>query len=172
VRSIEEIIDIDSDDIFEWPWLFGVSAGDWVLSDSQALRLRKYFDRGGFMMVDDFHGESEWVTFMRGVNKIFGSPTVVELEDSHPAFHVTYDLTKRVQIPGANVVHGRGYERDGVVPHWRGVLDDKGRVMIAICFNMDVGDAWEFADDPDYPERFASEAYRLGINYVLYSMTH
>ena len=83
-----------------------------------------------------------------------------------------YDLTKRVQIPGANVVHGPGYERGGVVPHWRGILDKDGRVIIAISFNMDIGDAWEFADDPNYPERFASEAYRLGVNYVLYSMTH
>jgi hypothetical protein len=171
-RSIEEIVDIDSDTIFEWPWLLGVAIGDWVLSEEQAQRLRKYFDRGGFMMVDDFHGESEWHGFMTGLKKIFPNPTWVELENDHPMFHVVYDLTNRVQIPGANVVHGPGYERGGVVPHWRGVLDDKGRVMIAVCFNMDVGDAWEFADDPGYPERFASEAYRLGINYTLYAMTH
>jgi hypothetical protein len=171
-RSIEEIVDIDSDEIFEWPWMFGVAVGDWVLSDEQALRLRDYFARGGFMMVDDFHGEPEWRDFMAGVYKIFPNATVVELEDDHPIFHVAYDLTERVQVPGANVVHGPGYERGGVVPHWRGVLDEKGRVMIAVCFNMDIGDAWEFADDPSYPERFASEAYRIGINYVLYAMTH
>ena len=58
------------------------------------------------------------------------------------------------------------------MPHWRGIADETGRIVIAICFNMDVGDAWEFADDPQYPERFASEAYRLGVNYVLYAMTH
>lgn len=171
-RSIEEIVDIESNDIYEWPWMIGVALGDWVLTDAQALRLRNYFDRGGFMMVDDFHAEREWRDFMTGINKIFGAATVVELEDDHPIFHVVYDLTKRVQIPGANVVHGAGYERGGITPHWRGILDDKGRVVIAICFNMDVGDAWEFADDPNYPERFASEAYRLGVNYVLYSMTH
>jgi len=171
-RSIEEIIDVDSDEIFDWPWMFAVAAGDWVLSDAQALRLRKFFERGGFMMVDDFHNVREWDSFMAGIRKIFPNPTVVELEDDHPIFHIAYDLTNRVQIPGANVVHGSGYERGGVTPHWRAVLDDQGRVMIAICFNMDVGDAWEFADDPQYPERFASEAYRLGINYVLYSMTH
>jgi len=171
-RSIEEIIDIDSDDIYNWPWMFAVAVGDWVLSDAQAARLRQYFDRGGFLMVDDFHGEREWRDFMTGVNKIYPGAVWIELEDTHPAFHVVYDLTKRVQIPGANVVHGPGYERGGVVPHWRGILDKDGRVIIAISFNMDIGDAWEFADDPNYPERFASEAYRLGVNYVLYSMTH
>jgi hypothetical protein len=77
-----------------------------------------------------------------------------------------------VQIPGLNVVHGPGYERGGVVPHWRGVMDEKGRVQVGICFNMDVGDAWEWADLPGYPERYASLAYRLGVNYVLYAMTH
>jgi hypothetical protein len=171
-RSIEEIIDIDSDEIYEWPWLFAVATGDWVLSDAQALRLRTYFDRGGFLMVDDFHGEREWRDFMTGVRKIFANPEVVELPSDHPIFHTAYDLTERVQIPGANVVHGPGYERGGVTPHWRGVIDNKGRVMIAACFNMDIGDAWEFADDPGYPERFASEAYKIGINYVLYALTH
>ena len=171
-RSIEHIVDIDSDEIFEWPWMFAVAVGDWALTDAQALRLRKFFERGGFMMVDDFHAEREWRIFTAGLNKILPNASIVELQDSDPIFHVVYDLTDRVQIPGANVVYGPGYERGGVTPHWRGVLDEKGRIAIAICFNMDVGDAWEFADDPNYPERFASEAYRLGVNYVLYAMTH
>lgn len=171
-RSVEHVIDIDSDEIFDWPWMFAVSPGDWKLSPEQARRMRAFFDRSGFLMVDDFHGESEWRTFMAGIEQIFDDPQVVELDDEAVIFHVLYDLKDRVQIPGANVVHGRGYERDGVVPHWRGIVDDKGRVVVAICFNMDVGDAWEFADDPNYPEKFASQAYRLGINYVLYAMTH
>jgi hypothetical protein len=171
-RSVEQIVDIDSDEIFDWPWMFAVSPGDWKLSPDQARRLRAYFDRGGFLMVDDFHGESEWRTFMAGIEQIFDDPQVVELDDGAAIFHVLYDLKDRVQIPGANVVHGPGYERDGVTPHWRGILDGQGRIVVAICFNMDVGDAWEFADDPHYPEKFASQAYRLGINYVLYAMTH
>jgi len=70
------------------------------------------------------------------------------------------------------VVHGSQIERGGTYPHWRGVLDDRGRVVVAICFNMDLGDAWEWADLPDYPEKYASMAYRLGVNYVIYAMTH
>ena len=171
-RSIEHIVDIDSDEVFDWPWLYAVATGDWVISDSQAARLRQYFERGGFLMVDDFHAEREWRDFMAGIRRIFPDASVIELEDDHPIFHVVYDLHERVQIPGLNVVHGPGYERGGVVPHWRAVVDAKGRVQVAICFNMDVGDAWEWADLPEYPERFASLAYRLGINYVLYAMTH
>jgi hypothetical protein len=55
---------------------------------------------------------------------------------------------------------------------WRGVRDDTGRIMVAICHNMDLGDAWEWADNPHYPERYTSLAYRIGVNYVIYSMTH
>jgi hypothetical protein len=171
-QSIEEIVDIESDEIFDQPWMFGVAIGDWVLTDAHALRLRKYFERGGFMMTDDFHNDREWEEFMIGVKKIFPNAEWIEIPNDHPIFHMNYNLESRVQIPGQNVVHGPGYERGGVVPHWRAILDSKGRIMIAACHNMDVGDAWEFADDPDYPERYSSEAYRLGINYVLYAMTH
>lgn len=171
-RSVENIVDIDSDEIFDWPWLYAVSAGDWELTDAQASRLRKYFDRGGFLMVDDFHAEPEWRSFMDGIDRILPRAQAMELADDDPIFHTVYDLKERFQIPGMNVVNGPRYERGGVVPHWRGILDDKGRVRVAICFNMDLGDAWEFADAPEYPERYASLAFRLGINYVIYAMTH
>ena len=172
VQPVETIIDIDSDEIFDLPWLFAVSVGDWQLSTSQAGRLRKYFDRGGFLMVDDFHNEREWAIFMQGIRQVDPAAQVVEMDDSDPAFHVLFDLDNRIRVPGANVVHGSGIERGGTDPHWRAILDSRGRIMVAICFNMDIGDGWEFADDPDYPERFSSQAIRLGANYVIYSMTH
>ena len=172
VKPIETIVDIDRDEVFNLPWLFAVSVGDWQLSPPQAERLRKYFDRGGFLMVDDFHNEREWAIFMHGMRQIDASAEVAELTDGDPAFHVLFDLSKRIRVPGANVVHGSGIERGGVEPHWRAVLDSRGRMMVAICFNMDVGDGWEFADDPDYPEQFSSAAIRLGVNYVVYAMTH
>jgi uncharacterized protein DUF4159 len=172
VQPIETIIDVDSDEVFDLPWIFAVSVGDWRLSPPQAERLRKYFDRGGFLMVDDFHNEREWANFMTGMRQIDPSAEAVELTDSDAPFHVLFDMKDRVRVPGANVVHGNGIERGGTVPHWRAILDSRGRMMVAICFNMDVGDGWEFADDPDYPERFASEAMRRGTNYVVYAMTH
>ena len=172
VQPVEHIADIDSDDMFNLPWMFAVSVGDWELSAPQAQRLRKYFDRGGFLMVDDFHNEEEWAIFMRGMRMIDPAVNIVDLQDSDQAFHVLFDLNERIRVPGANVVHGSGIERRGVVPHWRAALDARGRMIVAICFNMDVGDGWEFADSPDYPEKFASEAIRLGANYVLYAMTH
>ncbi len=171
-RSVEQIVDIDSDEIFDWPMLYAVAVGDWVIEDSQAERLRKYLERGGFLMVDDFHAEWEWTSFMMVLNRIFPQARVVDLADDDPIFHTVYDLTERHRVPGFNVVHSGGVERGGAVPHWRAVLDEEGRVQVAICFNMDLGDAWEWADHPQYPEKYASLAYRLGVNYVIYALTH
>ncbi len=171
-RPIEQIVDIDDDDVFNWPFLFAVSPGDWVLTEAQGRRLRQYFDRGGFLMVDDFHNEREWASFMEGMRRVNPELRVLELEDADSMFHLVYDLRERFRVPGANVVHGSGVERGGVDPHWRVIVDDQNRVLVAVCFNMDVGDGWEFADDPDYPEKYSAQAIRLGVNYVLYAMTH
>jgi len=172
-RSVEEIIDVDSDEIFNWPWIYAVEVGYWQLSEPQAKRLREYLDRGGFLVVDDFHGSWEWSAFMASLERVFPDRPVVELPGDDPIFHVLYNLDNRFQVPGRQYIwSGSTYERDGVAPHWRGIYDDKGRVQVAILFNMDHGDAWEWADDPRYPEPFAALAYRIGINYVIYAMTH
>jgi len=172
VGPIENIIDVSSDEIFELPWIFAGSVGDWQLSAAEAQRLRAYFDRGGFLMVDDFHNDREWDNFMSGIHQIDPGAQVDELDDPDQAFHTVFDMKERIRVPGANVVHGSGIERGGTVPHWRAIRDSHGRMIVAICFNMDVGDGWEFADVPDYPERYASEAIRLGVNYVIYAITH
>jgi Domain of unknown function (DUF4159) len=172
-RSVEQIVDVDSDDVFNWPWLYAVEVGHWELSDSQAQRLRKYLDRGGFLMVDDFHGTYEWSVFLASLRKIFPDRPVVDVPNEDEIFHVFYDLDKRFQVPGLQYVYsGRTYERDGVTPQWRAIYDDKGRIQVAICHNMDLGDAWEWADNPRYPEPFAGLAFRIGVNYVVYPMTH
>lgn len=172
LQPIEHIIDIDSDEIFDWPWLFAVSAGDWRLTPAQADRLRKYLDRGGFLFVDDFHNDREWASFMNGIRQIDPQAEVRDLVDADQIFHIAYDMKNRIRVPGQNVVHGSQIERGGTEPKWRGIFDSKGRVIVAISFNQDVGDGWEFADDPDYPEKYSAEAIRLGVNYVLYSLTH
>ena len=172
-RSVEQIIDVDSDEIFKWPWLYAVEVGYWELDERQAQRIREYLDRGGFLMVDDFHGSAEWENFARSLRRVFPDRPVLELENDNPIFHGLYNLDKRFQVPGFQFVRsGRTYEKDGIEARWRGVMDDKGRVQVAICHNMDLGDAWEWADAPEYPEPYASLAYRIGINYLVYAMSH
>jgi hypothetical protein len=172
IEPIETIIDVDSDEIFDTPFLFAVSVGDWQLSRSQAERIGEYLRRGGFLMVDDFHNEREWAIFMDGVRQMGLYSEPEELSGSASAFHVVFNLKERVRVPGANVVHGSGIERGGTAPHWRGIMDSHGRMIVAITFNQDIGDGWEFADVPDYPEHLSSQAIRLGTNFVVYAMTH
>ena len=172
-RSAEQVIDIDTDEIFNWPWVYAVEVGHWDLSNDECKRMREYLLRGGFLMVDDFHGAYEWKVFTDSMNRIFPDRPIVEIEDKDPIFHVLYDLDQRVQVPGIQYLYsGRLWEKDGVVPHWRAIYDDKGRIMVAISFNQDEGDAWEHGDNPQYPEKYTTQAYRLGINYIIYAMTH
>ena len=172
-RSVEQTVDLDTDDIFNWPWIYAVEVGHWDLTDAQCKKLREYLLRGGFLMVDDFHGTYEWEVFMASMSRVFPDRPVVEIDDKDAINHVLYDLDGKIQVPGIQYWYsGRIYEKDGVQPHWRGIYDDKGRVMVGICFNQDNGDAWEWADSPRYPEKYASQAYRMGINYIIYAMTH
>jgi hypothetical protein len=173
VRSVEQPVDLDDGDEFDWPWLYAVRPGEWKLTDSQAKALREYLLRGGFFMADDFWGTPEWAVFMESLRKVFPDRAPVELPNHDPIFHTVYDLDDRYQVPGAwGLYSGRPYQNDGAVPYWRGIYDDKGRLMVAIVMNSDLGDSWEFADDPDYPEKYSALGIRTGVNYILYAMTH
>lgn len=173
-RSVEQVVDMDgTDDAYNWPFLYAVEPGHWDLPDDQAAQLREFLLRGGFLMVDDFHGTLEWNNFKRNIQKVFPDREVVDLKNNDPIFHVIYDLDDRFQVPGWQwSISGLTYEYDGFDPKWRAIYDNDGRVMVAICHNMDLGDAWEWSDDPRYPEKWASLAYRIAVNYVMYDMTH
>jgi hypothetical protein len=173
-RSVEQPVDLeDEDDVFNWPWLYAVEVGTWDLDEEQAAKLREYLLRGGFLMVDDFHGTLEWSIFMESMQRVFPDRPVVDIPDSDPIFHTFWDTVDRQQIPGLQYVYyGRTYEQDGYTARWRGIYDDEGRIMVAICHNMDLGDAVEHSDNPDYPEDYSAQAMRIFINYIIYSMSH
>ncbi len=164
---------IMDDKLFDYPFLYAVEVGHWFLSDSEAQRLREYLLKGGFLMVDDFHGTFEWDVFNESMRRVFPDRPIVEIPDHDAVFHVLYDVDQRVQIPGIRgAITGQSWERDGYTPHWRGIYDDDGRLLVAINFNMDLGDAWEHADNPQYPQPLTLLAYHYAIDYILYSMTH
>jgi Domain of unknown function (DUF4159) len=175
-RSLEQVTALDhTDDIYNWPMLYGVEVGHWDLPQDQADQLREFLNRGGFLMVDDFHADQEWATFMDSLERVLPNRPVVDLPNNEPIFHTIYDLDDRVQVPGAQYLQtGRVYEKDesGRPEHWRAVYDDKGRIIVAICHNMDLGDAWEWSDDPRYSEKWAGLAYRIAMNYFIYDLTH
>ena len=173
-RSVEQCVNLDEgDEVYYWPFLYGVEVGHWALTDRQAAKLRDYLLRGGFFMCDDFHGTYEWEVFNASMKKVFPDRPIVDLPNSDPIFHTLYDLQDRYQVPGAQFIYtGRLYEHDGFEPKWRGIYDDKGRLVVAICHNMDLGDSWEHADNPEYPAKFSDLGIRIGVNYVVYAMTH
>lgn len=174
VRSVEQPVDLDEGDQYDWPWLYGVEVGHWKLTDFQAQSLREFLLRGGFFMCDDFHGTIEWENFVASMKRVFPDRPIVDLDNKDPIFHVIYDLDDRFQVPGAQYLFPPHsiHEYDGYQARWRGIYDDHGRVIVAICHNMDLGDAWEWSDDPRYPEKFASLAYRIAVNYFMYDLTH
>jgi hypothetical protein len=173
-RSVEEPVAAeDGDDIYNWPWLYAVEVGHWDLTDLQAAKLRDFLDRGGFFMCDDFHGTVEWETFVASMKKVFPDRSIVDLPNGDAIFHTVYDLDDRYQVPGEQFVHThQTFEKDGYSARWRGIYDDRGRVIVAICHNMDLGDSWEHADNPEYPEQYSALGFRIGIDYLIYSMTH
>ena len=173
-RSVEQPVNLeDGDDVYNWPWLYGVEVGHWELTDDQVAKFRDFLVRGGFFMCDDFHGTIEWGVFIQTMQKVFPNRPIVDIPDDDPIFHTVFDLKDRYQVPGAQYLYsGRQYEKDGYEAKWRGIYDDKGRLMVAICHNVDLGDSWEHADDPAYPEKFSALGMRIGVNYVVYAMTH
>jgi hypothetical protein len=174
VRSVEQPVDLDdADDVFNYPWLYAVEVGHWQLTDTQVVKMREYLERGGFFMCDDFHGTIEWQVFMATLQRIFPDRQVEDIPNTDPIFHTIFDLDDRYQVPGAQYLRsGRTYEQDGYTARWRGIYDDKRRLMVAICHNMDLGDAWEYADWPTYDEKFSALALRIATNYIVYPMTH
>jgi len=171
-RSVEQCVNLeDGDEVFNWPWLYAVQTGEWGLTPAEGKVLREYLLRGGFFMADDFHGTEEWEVFEQSMKLVFPDRPIVEIPNSDPIFHTIFDLDDRFQIVGAEHLL-EGSKNGGKVAHWRGIYDDKGRIMVAITFNSDVGDSWEWAGDPRYPQKYSEMGMRLGVNYIIYAMTH
>ena len=150
----------DGDDAFNWPWIYAVQVGEWGFTEQEAKVMREYLLRGGFFMADDFHGDYEWEMFLKRIRFVFPDRPIVDIPDDDAIFHTVFDLNDRFQIPGAaHLYQGcKNCREGGQGAHWRGIYDDKGRIMVAISYNSDVGDAWEFADDPTV----SGEVFRLG----------
>ncbi|MFN0100806.1 MAG: DUF4159 domain-containing protein [Bryobacteraceae bacterium] len=175
VRSVEQPVNPDDgDDIFFWPYLHVSMPGSWNLTGAQTEKLRDYLLRGGFLFCDSFFGTEEWNAFEAGVRRIFPQREIEELLNDDPIFHTVFDIDDRYQVGNFRSMlrDGRTYRADGAVAHWRAIRDDKGRVMVAMAFNSDLGDSWQLADEPRYPEKFSALGLRIGVNYVVYAMSH
>jgi hypothetical protein len=171
---------LTDDRLFDYPWIYATQTGWWGLSDAETSRLREYLLRGGFLVVDDFWGPEQWEVFRQTMNRVLPNQPITDIAESDAVMHVFYDIREkdRTFIPGSrHLRRGPGgtvqiVQPEGTSPAWRAMYDDKNRMVVAVNFNTDVADAWEFADVPYYPEAMTALAYHYGINYIIYSMTH
>ncbi len=170
----EKIIDVGAAELFDYPFAYMLEVGSLRLSESEAENLREYLLRGGFIFIDDFHGQREWRSFYTQFKKIFPEREPIDIPISHPIFRCFFKIDELMQIPGLRSIYsGRTYERfDGYPAYCRGVYDDRGRLMMMINFNTDLGDAWEHAAEGFYPHKYSDMALKMGINAVVYALTH
>lgn len=160
-------------ELFEYAFAYVVEVGYLRLREDEAAKLREWLLRGGFLFIDDFHGPLEWANFRREITKVFPERPIQDIPADHPIFHCYYDFDYFPQVPGlASLWWGRTYEKGGRVPHCRGIFDDEGRLMVLVNHNVDLGDSWEHAKDPRYDMHYSRLGYMLGINYVIYALTH
>src|SRR5580704_19426912 len=169
---------LNDDRIFDNPWIYATQVGWWDLSKAETARLREYLLRGGFLVVDDFWSSDagSWPVFESTMARTLPGHPITEMAETDAAMHVLYDIRDkdRTWIPGSR--HLRCYadsvqliQPPGTTPQWFSVNDDKDRMVVAVNYNTDVGDAWEFADAPRYPENMTELAYRYGIDYIIYA---
>jgi len=168
------VLRFDDKKIFDYPFLYMLEVGQnggIVLSPKETKNLREYLLRGGFLLIDDFWGQRQWDNFYAAFSQVFPDREIIELSPDHEIFHVYYDLDGPQMIPAlyrSDEFGEQGIDRASN----HAILDDFGRVMVLINWNSDMGDGWEHTYHQAYPTRYANNAYRLGINYLMYSMTH
>jgi hypothetical protein len=173
---------LTDDRLFDNPFIYATQTGWWDLSNAEVARLREYLLRGGFIMTDDFWSSDpeEWANFKQTMARVLPDKPISDIAMGDSVMHVLYDIQQKDlsfipgtrhlrRGPGGSVVVQQPF---GTNPAWRAMYDDKNRMVVAVNFNTDIGDAWEYADAPEYPEHMTALAYRYGINYLVYSMTH
>lgn len=170
----ENPVRLDDPELRRFPFLYMVEVGYLGLTEPEIEGLRNYLLAGGFLLVDDFWGNAEWANFERYIRRVLPEYPISDVPPDHPIFRVAYNIDEVLQVPSIqNAQWGVYYEReDAKVPYVRGIFDDNGRLLVGIVWNSDLGDAWEWAEQPDYPWDRANFAIKMGVNFIVYAMTH
>ena len=169
-------IRLDDPYLYDYPWLFLQQIGQASFSIDEIDALREYLLRGGFVLIDDFHGPQRQ-NLVNFATQLFPDRPLIPIPIEDVVMSIHYDLNQDTQIPGSR--HLRGSNTSGEVvaqmegeQEWLGIYDDLDNLVLAAHVNMDMGDAWQHANDPYYPEPMTNLAYRFGVNYFIYAMTH
>jgi hypothetical protein len=163
VNPSGHIISFQNDDCFKYPIAYLCEVGFLDLSDQEARRMAQYLLRGGFLIVDDFRGERELSNFVYQMKRVFPDRSLEELPRNHLIWTCFYDISNLVIEPPYSKFY---------TPQYFGMSDDNGRLMMVVNYNNDISDYWEWSDNPIYPIEQSNEAYKYGVNYVMYALTH
>ena len=157
------VLPLDDPELDKFPFAYMSEPGYWTMSDQEALGLRAYLRKGGFLVFDDFRGD-HWDNFESQMRRVLPDARLVELDISHPIFHSFFDI-ETLDMPRMYDLPTRFY----------GVFEDNdpnGRLMVVANYNNDIGEYWEYSDTGWLPIDLSNEAYKFGVNYVMYAMTH
>ncbi len=158
------VFDLDDADIFLHPLIYLSEPGFWTLTDSEAQNLRQYLLKGGFIIFDDFELE-QWHNFEAQLHRVLPEYRLIQIDVKHPIFHSFFEM-KTIDFPHPLVP---------VWPSYFGIFEgnDPARRMLGIVnYNNDIAEYWEWSDTGLFPIAFTNEAYKLGVNYIVYAMTH
>jgi len=175
------LVRLTDDALFGCPYVMASDMGTIGLSDAEAARLRLYLEKGGFLWADDFWGDAAWTQWAHEFAKVLPPPDYI-IEDvplSDPIFHSMFEVRKVPQVSNIRFWRSTGgastSERgeESAVPHFRAVRDAHGRIVAVMTHNTDISDSWEReTDDPGFFQQFAPDGYALGIDVVVYALTH
>jgi hypothetical protein len=179
-QPIHVVVRLDDPLLYRCPMLFMEDVGTLQFSATEILNLRRYLEKGGFLWVDDFWGTVAWSRWVSEIAKVLppGQYPVFDLPLSHPIMHTVYDVPNFLQVSSINFwyrsggsVSERGYDSDEV--HYRGIQDADGRLMVMMTHNTDVSDTWEReGENEEYFSLFSPRGYAIGVNVVVYALTH
>jgi len=171
--ELENAIQLDDPRVREFPFLYALEVGNMYMTEAEVKGLRDYLLAGGFLMIDDFWGTWEWQNFEAEIKRVVPEYPIIDVPLDHPIFNTVYHIEEIVQVPAINNAQGGPtWERDGYDPTVRGIFDEKGRLMVIINWNTDIGDAWEWAESPYYPLRYSTYAIQITVNTIIYAMSH
>lgn len=164
--------------LFRCPYLMAADVGTLEFSEPEVERMREYLLKGGFFWVDDFWGTAAWEYWSKQIRRVLPEFPIFDIPPEHPIRHTLYNLDTIPQVTAIQAWRGSGFStsergEDSKYVDFRGIADDKGRLMVVMTHNTDIADSWEReGEDREYFLQFSPRGYAVGINVVLYSMTH
>jgi hypothetical protein len=157
------LVELGSPEVFNYPFAYVSEPGEMQLTEQEVVNFREFIDRGGFVVIDDFDGPWQMAQFRSQMERTFPERDLFALTGSHEVFHTFYDI-EDLEIWGPYVSGGD--------PIFYGFNNANGDLAMVVCFNNDFANFWDWIDERRYPLKPSTEAFRMGINFVIYTMTH